>query len=364
MTKPTNKVPSGIHGSADLPSVVIDSYNLELRDQEGFIGDRASKRAFTNIVDDWRERLRRVGGDPLGDMKSEEISKKKFEQLLMNGSPEAAGVVHGAIEEFASELALVIRRFLRTKGWHDTERVVVGGGFRDSRIGELAIGRALVMLKAEGIAIQLVPIRHHPDDAGLLGAAHLMPLWTLTGYDALLAVDIGGTNIRAGVVALNHKKSADLSRAEVHSSELWRHADDGPDREQAITRLVEMLKKLISVTTAEKLRFAPFIGVGCPGIIEADGSITRGGQNLPGGNWENKKFNLANEIARAIPNIGDHKTMVMIHNDAVVQGLSEIPFMQDITRWGVATIGTGLGNARFSNRSKEQIDSTATGAAT
>ncbi|MFL5022171.1 MAG: ROK family protein, partial [Microvirga sp.] len=40
----------------------------------------------------------------------------------------------------------------------------------------------------------------------------------------------------------------------------------------------------------------------------------------------------------------------LMHNDAVAQGLSEVPFMQDVKRWGVLTIGTGLGNARFSNR--------------
>ena len=39
-----------------------------------------------------------------------------------------------------------------------------------------------------------------------------------------------------------------------------------------------------------------------------------------------------------------------MHNDAVVQGLSEVPFMQDVKHWGVLTIGTGLGNARFTNR--------------
>ena len=39
-----------------------------------------------------------------------------------------------------------------------------------------------------------------------------------------------------------------------------------------------------------------------------------------------------------------------MHNDAVVQGLSEVPFMRDVKRWGVLTIGTGLGNARFTNR--------------
>jgi hypothetical protein len=28
--------------------------------------------------------------------------------------------------------------------------------------------------------------------------------------------------------------------------------------------------------------------------------------------------------------------------------------MQDVDRWGVLTIGTGLGNARFSNRRKDK----------
>ena len=40
----------------------------------------------------------------------------------------------------------------------------------------------------------------------------------------------------------------------------------------------------------------------------------------------------------------------MIHNDAVVQGLAEVPFMQDVKKWGVVTIGTGLGNASFTNK--------------
>jgi hypothetical protein len=44
---------------------------------------------------------------------------------------------------------------------------------------------------------------------------------------------------------------------------------------------------------------------------------------------------------------------VLMHNDGVAQGLSEVPFMQDVERWGVLTIGTGLGNARYTNRKKE-----------
>ena len=34
------------HGARILPSVEVDSYNLEIEDDEGFIGDKASKVAF------------------------------------------------------------------------------------------------------------------------------------------------------------------------------------------------------------------------------------------------------------------------------------------------------------------------------
>src|SRR3712207_5116198 len=110
-----------------------------------------------------------------------------------------------------------------------------------------------------------------------------------------------------------------------------------------------MVTGLLTRAEKEGLTVAPFVGVGCPGIIEEDGAIDRGGQNLPG-NWESSRFNLVAALREAIPQIGGHETMVVMHNDAVVQGLSEVPFMQDVTRWGVLTIGTGLGNARFTNR--------------
>jgi predicted NBD/HSP70 family sugar kinase len=40
----------------------------------------------------------------------------------------------------------------------------------------------------------------------------------------------------------------------------------------------------------------------------------------------------------------------LMHNDAVVQGLSEAPFMRDVGIWAAFTIGTGLGNALYQNR--------------
>jgi hypothetical protein len=301
------------------------------------------------MLDDWREKLAKVGDDPLGEKASEELGKRRLDKLLTEGDPETAALLHGAVEDFAQELATVARRFLRLKTWRGTQRIVVGGGLRDSRLGELAIGRASLLLKGEGTEISLQPIRHHPDKAGLIGAVHLAPAWVFSGHDAILAVDIGGTNMRTGVVALNLKQAADLSETKVVASEIWRHRDDKPKRDEALDRLGEMLRGMAKQAEKAKLRLAPFIGVGCPGLIEADGSIKRGGQNLPG-NWESSRFNLPASLRERVPELGGHETTVVLHNDAVVQGLSERPFMTDVEHWGVLTIGTGLGNARFTNR--------------
>lgn len=340
------------HGSSRLPSVEIDSFNVELKDDEGFLGDRASKGAFREILDDLRKPLQKSGEDPLGKKSTDKIPKSHLDEVLVGDDVAAAALVHGAIEEFAQELAYVTGRFLKTKAWADTERIVVGGGFRQSRVGELAIARTDIILKAQDFDVDLVPIRFHPDEAGLIGTLHLAPSWIFAGHDSILAVDIGGTNIRCGVVETRWKKSPDLSKAAVWKSELWRHADDEPTREGAVKRLVKMLKELIADAESEGLKLAPFIGISCPGVIDADGSIEKGAQNLPG-NWESSKFNLPASLVEAIPQIGDHDTAVLMHNDGVTQGLSEVPFMQDVERWGVLTIGTGLGNARFTNRRKE-----------
>ena len=337
------------HGAEHLSGVTVETYNAELRTPDGFVGDRASKRAFQAILDDWRERLRKVGEDPLGDCPSDEISKKRLDKLLADGDAEAAGVIHGAIEEFAQELATVVRRFLRLKCWKDAQRIVVGGGLRQSRIGELSIGRTAVLLKAEGIDVELRPIRNEPDHAGLIGCVQLVPSWVLAGHDSIVAVDIGGSNIRAGIVELRSKKKGAYADAAVSHFELWRHAEDNPKRDDAVERLIGMLTGLVKHAGKDGLELAPFIGIGCPGVIRADGTIERGGQNLPG-NWENKSFNLPNLIRAHSPRIGSHDTVVVMHNDAVVQGLSELPVMQDVEHWGVFTIGTGLGNACFTNR--------------
>lgn len=340
------------HSGRVLPSVTVDTYNEELRDEEGFVGDRASGRAFRAILDDWRDKLRAQGEDPFDDLPTAEISKSKLDKVLAEGDPMAAGLVHTAVEEYAVELATVVRRFLRLPKWQGTERIVLGGGLSASHIGELAMGRAGVLLTTEGSAVELRTISNHPDKAGLIGAVHLAPSWVLAGHDAILAADIGGTNIRVGIVELKMKKG-DVSKATVWKHLHWRHADDQPTREEAVERIASMAEELIERALEEKIKLAPFVGIGCPGLIDAKGVIVNGGQNLPG-NWEGDGFNLAREMMDRLPRLEGHEPVVVMHNDAVVQGLSEVPNMTDIDCWGVLTIGTGLGNARFTNRSGER----------
>ena len=170
------KAATGPHGAAELPSVVVTSYNLEVRDDDGFVGDKASRGAFIEHLDALRSHLKRNGDDPLTG-KTAEISKKELDALLQGGDARAAALVLSAIEGFAQSLAFVIRRFTRLKSWAEIERIVVGGGFRESRVGELAIARAAIILRTDGRDLDLVPVSHHPDEAGLVGSAHLAPKW-------------------------------------------------------------------------------------------------------------------------------------------------------------------------------------------
>jgi hypothetical protein len=150
------------HGACRLLAVDVDCYNIELKDDGAFLGDRASKGAFRAIIENWRKPLRKIGVDPFGDEPSEKISKEKLDVLLSEGKSKAAGIVKGAIEDFAQELAMVIRCFQKLEAWRGTECIVVGGGLRATRVGERVIGRAGVILKADKVPTGLVPIHTIP----------------------------------------------------------------------------------------------------------------------------------------------------------------------------------------------------------
>src|SRR5437762_14170738 len=80
----------GKHGATRLPAVEVDSYNLELKDDEGFLGDRASRKAFHEILENWRKPLRKLGTDPFGDTASDDLSRSKLDVMLKEGDLDAA----------------------------------------------------------------------------------------------------------------------------------------------------------------------------------------------------------------------------------------------------------------------------------
>jgi predicted NBD/HSP70 family sugar kinase len=334
------------HALPALPTVIIDSYNLDVRDGRKIQNHRLRRAAFFEAL----ARIAAEAGDAFDGKSPQDISRKELEHELRHGDAASVSVIENAIEIFAAEIAEVVGKFLKTKEWSGVSRIAIGGGFRKGRIGKRCIARAGSILATGGVKVELVPIRHRPDDAGLIGGTHLLPKWMLKGHDAMICADIGGTNLRVGVVALHLRDSPDLSQALVIDNELWKHADDQPKRTETVAMLVRMARKLIGRARRQGLNLVPVVAIGVPGVIDEDGSILRGGVNLPGGNWESEHFNLATAVAKEIERIGDERTVVLMHNDAVVQGLSQAPWMTDVRRWGIMTIGTGLGNACFTNR--------------
>ena len=251
------------HGWRVLPHVVVDAYNEELKDADGFLGDRASKGAFRDILDRWRQDVARNGDDPFGETPTLSLTKSQLDKHIQGDDAVAAGLVHSAVEEFAGELATVARRFLALDEWKNTEHIVVGGGLSGSHIGKIAIGRTLVLLKEKGFDVGMSAITNHPDEAGLLGGLELAPSWILDGHDAIIAIDIGGTNLRVGIVELKIKKG-DITKAGIWKSSLWRHKDDDPTRDDAVARMAAMTEKLVGAAEEKKLRVAPFIAVVVP----------------------------------------------------------------------------------------------------
>jgi len=334
------------HGERVIVGLQVDSYNLALRENGGFVGDRARSRAFQDALDETRRQWRqRLGHDPLGVVDSGD--RAALDDVLDRPGSSAADLLDMAIDSYAGRLTDVVDRFLACPEWRGTELIVVGGGLRECRVGEEAIRRAAVRLRSAGAAVTLRPIRSHPDEAALLGAVHLCSADLPSDRDSILAVDIGGGNIRAGVVMPNRGKSPEFAACSVAMRAHWRHREEKAGRDAVVDRLAAMVHRLAAEAAAAGLRPASQIVIGCPGEIRADGRIVQGGQNLPG-DWEAPDFNLPALLRDAIPKIGAADTTVLMHNDAVLQGLSERPWVGEALRWGILTIGTGLGNARFS----------------
>jgi len=324
----------------------VDSYNLALMraDGEGFVGDLASQTAFRELLDDARGH-QRTGKDPFGKTPTFELGKREIDMVLVGGDADAAHMVHIAVEAHAQRLVEVTRCFLAQPEWEGVEAIVLGGGFPESHFGALSIRRADRLLRNARLKVRLYLLDEDPDEAALLGWSSLLPE-DARRHAAFLAVDIGGTNLRCGLVEHRLDKAADGHKARVLEHMQWRHADDAPARGEAIARLAGMLNGLNAQARTLGVDLAPFIGIAVPGKIEPDGKISQGAQNLPG-DWE-MPFDLPAALATHLDRIGRRMPQVLLHNDAVVQGLSQRHAMRKHRRWGIFTIGTGLGNASYS----------------
>ena len=340
------------HGRLELPTTAITGYSLDVLDPigGGHLGDRVRRAAFQQMLQAWREKFADMGADPFGRTSMRGLGQDRLDELLRRGGP-AATVLRAAAEDYGLQFADVVRRFLRQKGWRGVERIVIGGGFQDSVLGRLAFARAAEILAWGKAGVSLRTLHHDPDEGGLVGWLHVVPQALLQSHDAMLAVDIGGTNVRCGIVRAHRRHAPDFSAAEVVERDKWGHADDAGvrGREDIVDGVADMLCRLIEVARRRRISLAPFVGVSCPGLVCPDGSIAGGAQNLPG-NWESLRFHMPSGLESRLPAWQGRPFQVMMHNDAVVQGLSELPYMADVRRWAVLTVGTGLGNASFRNR--------------
>ena len=338
----------GRHAAVRLPQLSIDHYSLPVPDPDGdgFLGDRASQTAFRTLLDTART-LHLHGRDPFGRGQSRNLPKERIDLVLVGGAPDASHAVHLAVEEYARQLCFVVQSFMAQPEWAGVERIVLGGGFPEHETGGLALRRAVRLLELARTGVDLLTLRHDPDEGGLLGWSPLLPDPALD-YDAFLAVDVGGTKLRCGVVEHRLRRDPAGGHGRVVESLVWRHADDRPRRGEAVARMAAMLNGLAAFARTLGIRLAPFVGIACPGTVEADGTLSAGAQNLPG-NWE-RPFHLPEALAAQLDPVDGQVPAVVMHNDAVVQGLSELDRMAGSRRWAVLTIGTGLGNATYTMR--------------
>jgi hypothetical protein len=70
MANDTRELVRPAHGAMRLPEAEVLSYNVELKDDESFVGDRANKGAFRGFLEKWRKSMREVGQDPFGEVSS------------------------------------------------------------------------------------------------------------------------------------------------------------------------------------------------------------------------------------------------------------------------------------------------------
>ncbi len=337
------------HGRCDLPSVEVLSYSLPLRHGERFLGDLASGSEFRSVLSRERKKIRAEKEPPFGWRRTKEIDGEVLDAALRQDQHDAeAVVIERTLDAFSDRFADVLSRFLQTDEWRGTQRILCGGGLMEGEVGADLARRTCERIAREHPGIDLRRLHHNPDDAGMIGWAYAAPRGVLAEGNGFVAVDIGGTNVRWGIVRID-RSPHDRDRLDIVRRDKWCHAESDVGREEMLDLIAKGARSMLDGAQADGLRLAPFVGLSCPGVIRDDGSLASGGQNLPG-DWSEPGFHLSDEIAERLKAVEGRAPLVLVHNDAVIQALSDVPRMGDVERWAAVTLGTGLGNCSFRNR--------------
>lgn len=340
---------TGPHGRCDLPSMEISSYSLPLRAGERFLGDLASGSEFRTILSRERKKILAADDPPFGRQRTKEIDGEVLDAALRSREGDAeAVVIERALDTFSDRFAAVLLQFLETEAWRGTERIVCGGGLMEGEIGADLLRRAQARLREAAVDIRLQRLHHPPDDAGMIGWAYAAPTDILAEGEGFAAVDIGGTNLRWGIVRIE-RSAGNRDRLTMMKRDKWCHADHDVSRREVVEHIASGVQAAIDEAEAKGVHLAPFVGLSCPGVLEPDGRLASGGQNLPG-DWSEDGFDLPREVASRMKRVAGREPLVLLHNDAVIQALSDVPRMKDVERWAAVTLGTGLGNCSFRDR--------------
>ena len=143
-----------------------------------------------------------------------------------------------------------------------------------------------------------------------------------------IGVDLGGTNIKIGIVSEKGKL--------VKSTSIKTEADIGPKK--VITNIIRGVE-LILVKNKLKIQG---IGIGCPGVVSTKKGIVENAPNLPG--WKNVK------LGSIIKEKFGYK--VHLENDANGAAIGELIFGagKKIDSFIMVTLGTGVGGGIVFNK--------------
>jgi glucokinase len=143
-----------------------------------------------------------------------------------------------------------------------------------------------------------------------------------------MGVDLGGTNIKFGIVSQTGKI--------IKRSSIRTEADEGPKR------IIENIKRgIYDIQNKTNIRLSG-IGIGCPGIVNSDKGTVENPPNFLG--W--KKVNLGKAISM------EFEKDVFIENDANAAAIGELIFGngQNFNSFIMVTLGTGVGGGIVINR--------------